>query len=193
LEFRHARSRRYSRRCCRIADERGSPVSPFQRLTVRARHPPAFSQTGKALCEHMFSALPLRADGAQDSRHVRFVPILLKKSSLADQRNFSAPLARPARGLGLRLHHYQLPAGGGIYSRQIGCSTPTNTADGDRPRSGRPSRKPRRRAPMGRSGVLLTLGWLCRPYAPHCTSANPKAPDSGAPSPLSNLPHLTTA
>jgi VIT family protein len=36
-------------------------------------------------------------------------------------------------------------------SRQVGCSTLTNTADGDRPRSGRPNRKPRRRVPMGRS------------------------------------------
>src|SRR5712672_2382822 len=32
-------------------------------------------KTGKARCEHMFSALPLRADIAQCSRHVRFVPI----------------------------------------------------------------------------------------------------------------------
>src|SRR5258706_7256545 len=31
-------------------------------------------KTGKARCEHMFSALPLRADIAQCSRHVRFVP-----------------------------------------------------------------------------------------------------------------------
>jgi hypothetical protein len=29
---------------------------------------------GKAPCEHMFSVLPLRADIAQRSRHVRFVP-----------------------------------------------------------------------------------------------------------------------
>src|SRR5258706_1363055 len=32
------------------------------------------SKTGKAQCQHMFSALPLRADIAQQSRHVRFVP-----------------------------------------------------------------------------------------------------------------------
>jgi hypothetical protein len=32
-------------------------------------------KTGKAQCEYMFSALPLRADIAQQSRHVRFVPI----------------------------------------------------------------------------------------------------------------------
>jgi hypothetical protein len=31
-------------------------------------------KTGKAQCEHMFSALPPRADIAQYSRHVRFVP-----------------------------------------------------------------------------------------------------------------------
>src|SRR5712675_2253153 len=31
-------------------------------------------KTGKAPCEQMFSALPLRADIAQRSRHVRFVP-----------------------------------------------------------------------------------------------------------------------
>jgi len=31
-------------------------------------------KTGKAHYEHMFSALPLRADLAQYSRHVRFVP-----------------------------------------------------------------------------------------------------------------------
>src|SRR5258707_1104866 len=30
-------------------------------------------KTGKAQCEHMFSALPLRADIAEQSRHVRFV------------------------------------------------------------------------------------------------------------------------
>src|SRR5258706_8179561 len=31
-------------------------------------------KTGKAQCEHMFSALPLRADIGEQSRHVRFVP-----------------------------------------------------------------------------------------------------------------------
>jgi hypothetical protein len=56
-------------------------------------------KTGKALCEHMFSALPLRADCARDSRHVHFVPILLKKYSLADQRNFSALLVLPRAAL----------------------------------------------------------------------------------------------
>jgi hypothetical protein len=32
------------------------------------------TKTGKAQCEHMFSASPLRADIAQCRRHVRFVP-----------------------------------------------------------------------------------------------------------------------
>src|ERR1700730_8637941 len=32
------------------------------------------TKTGKAQCEQMFSALPLRADIVQYSRHVRFVP-----------------------------------------------------------------------------------------------------------------------
>src|SRR5712664_4146121 len=32
-------------------------------------------KTGKARCEHMFSALPLRADIAQRGRHVGFVPL----------------------------------------------------------------------------------------------------------------------
>jgi len=35
---------------------------------------PVWVQTGKAQREHMVSALPLRADIAQQSPHVRFVP-----------------------------------------------------------------------------------------------------------------------
>jgi hypothetical protein len=35
---------------------------------------PHLAKTGKAQCEHMFSASPLRADIAQCRRHVRFVP-----------------------------------------------------------------------------------------------------------------------
>jgi hypothetical protein len=35
---------------------------------------PLWVKTGKAQREQMFSALPLRADIAQQSRHVRFVP-----------------------------------------------------------------------------------------------------------------------
>ena len=42
--------------------------------------------------------MPLIADVRLKVRYVRNVPILLKKSFLADERNFSAPLVRPARG-----------------------------------------------------------------------------------------------
>ena len=35
---------------------------------------PHLAKTGKAQCEHMFSASPLRADIAQCSRHVSKVP-----------------------------------------------------------------------------------------------------------------------
>src|SRR5260221_3907299 len=67
--------------------------------TAAMRTPlPSWVKTGKAQCEHMFSALPLRADIAQQTRHVRFVPILLKKSFLAGGQNFSGPLMRSARG-----------------------------------------------------------------------------------------------
>ncbi len=59
---------------------------------------PLRAKTRKAQCEQMLSALPPRADIAQRSRHVRFVPILLKKSFLADEQNFSGPLMRSARG-----------------------------------------------------------------------------------------------
>ena len=45
-------------------------------------------KTGKAQREHMFSALPLKADVAQRGRHVRFVPILLQKSKIErDQKS----------------------------------------------------------------------------------------------------------
>jgi hypothetical protein len=52
-------------------------------------------KTGKAQCVHMFSALPLRADIAQCSRHVRFVPIgdiepSLKKRSPTEAQVVSA-------------------------------------------------------------------------------------------------------
>ena len=42
--------------------------------------------------------VPVIADIAQWSRHVSKVPMLLKKSSLAHERNFSAPLVRPTLG-----------------------------------------------------------------------------------------------
>jgi hypothetical protein len=42
-------------------------------------------KTGKAQREQMFSALPLRADIAQCSRHVRFVPADAPSTELAEQ------------------------------------------------------------------------------------------------------------
>jgi hypothetical protein len=60
-------------------------------------------KTGKAQCEQMFSASPLRADIAQRSQHVRFVPIVLQKSFLAGDGNFLDPLVRFARG-DVRVH-----------------------------------------------------------------------------------------
>src|ERR1700738_3486939 len=52
----------------------------------------------KTQCEQMSSGLLLKADIARYSWHVANVPILLKKSFLADERNFSARLVRSARG-----------------------------------------------------------------------------------------------
>ena len=46
----------------------------------------------------MLSAVHPTTDIAKILRHVRFVPILLKKSFLADEQNFSGPLMRSARG-----------------------------------------------------------------------------------------------
>ena len=46
----------------------------------------------------MFSALPPIADIAQRYWHVRFVPIVLKKSFLGDGRKFLGPLMRFVRG-----------------------------------------------------------------------------------------------
>src|SRR6478609_6971544 len=40
----------------------------------------ASGQNGKAQCEQMFSALPLKPDIAEYGPHVRLVPILLQKS-----------------------------------------------------------------------------------------------------------------
>src|SRR6202022_3434908 len=52
------------------------PLTPARRNHLqRTAGPYMWVKTGKAQCEHMFSALPLRADIAQCSRHVRFVPI----------------------------------------------------------------------------------------------------------------------
>src|SRR5258707_15437973 len=44
-------------------------------LTGPGRCPFWAVKTGKAQCEHMFSALPPKADVAQRGRHVRFVPL----------------------------------------------------------------------------------------------------------------------
>jgi hypothetical protein len=44
------------------------------------------------------SVRALIADIARLLRYVRLVPILLKKSPLAHERNFSAPLVRPTLG-----------------------------------------------------------------------------------------------
>src|SRR5260221_6554785 len=46
----------------------------FYAQVQRRRFHTAWVKTGKAQCEQMFSALPLRADIAQCSRHVGFVP-----------------------------------------------------------------------------------------------------------------------
>jgi hypothetical protein len=46
----------------------------------------------------MISAVHPATDIAKILRHVRFVPILLKKSLLADEQNFSGPLMRFAWG-----------------------------------------------------------------------------------------------
>jgi hypothetical protein len=62
-------------------------------------------KTGKAQCEHMLCALPLRADIAQCNRHVRFVPKSgpcdreqsdLGMRSLSDKRTNSLPVKLPA-------------------------------------------------------------------------------------------------
>ena len=53
---------------------------------------------GKAPCEQMFSALPLRADMTLRTRYVRFVPILLQTSFRGDERKSLEPLMRFTRG-----------------------------------------------------------------------------------------------
>src|SRR5437667_8455559 len=59
-----------SRRCARNAS---AALENFV-YCLQKTFSTASVKTGKARCEHMFSALPLRADIAQCSRHVRFVP-----------------------------------------------------------------------------------------------------------------------
>src|SRR6266446_1104659 len=64
-----------------IAPERGLPSDQLYRTSNNEGHRVAVTldtkvliKTGKAQCEQMFSALHLRADIAQCSRHVLFVP-----------------------------------------------------------------------------------------------------------------------
>src|SRR6266478_4001203 len=53
---------------------RSDPVVPLADANLSSPNVRSGVKTGKAQCEHMFSALPPRADIAQYSRHVRFVP-----------------------------------------------------------------------------------------------------------------------
>jgi hypothetical protein len=59
--------------CCSVGAGKNQLLRGFRRRSVFD-----FCNTtvksGKAQCEHMFSALPLRGDIAQRSRHVGFVP-----------------------------------------------------------------------------------------------------------------------
>src|SRR5258706_15814517 len=85
--FRRDRSKKNSKRCSSKANEetqqncdrtaRKKWCRPTSDTTGRC---PSWVKNGKAPCEHMFSASPLRADIAQCSWDVRFVPILLQKS-----------------------------------------------------------------------------------------------------------------
>ena len=59
----------------RIQMRKTNPLHFFTFGLQRTAGPYSWVKTGKAQCEHMFSALPLRADIAQQSRHVRFVPV----------------------------------------------------------------------------------------------------------------------
>src|SRR6266404_2778237 len=61
-------------------------------LLQRTAGPYIWVKTGKAQCEHIFSALPLRADIAEQSRHVRFVPTAVIRSP---RRNWRATRATP--------------------------------------------------------------------------------------------------
>jgi hypothetical protein len=72
--------------------------SCLQFLGEKKRFHTAWVKTGKAQREQMFSAVHPITDIVKILRHVRFVPILLKKSFLADEQNFSGPLMRSARG-----------------------------------------------------------------------------------------------
>src|SRR5258706_698929 len=60
-----------SRRCARNAS---AALGNFVCYPPQKTFSTASVKTGKAQCEQMFSALPLRADIAEYGRHVRFVP-----------------------------------------------------------------------------------------------------------------------
>jgi len=64
----------------------------------RTAGPYIWVKAGKAHCEDMFSALPLSADIAQRSRHIRFVPISEIIRS-PHRRGRAASLAFPGRAL----------------------------------------------------------------------------------------------
>src|ERR1035437_475746 len=79
----------------------------------------AWVKTGKAQCEHIFSALPLRADIAQCSRHVCFVPI-------SDIR--SRQLKRPLSFAHSPVKLTKSPAVVGPLNRAKGASSPEQSA-----------------------------------------------------------------
>ncbi len=64
-----------------------------QRLDLLGGQCPRWVKTGKARYEHMFSALPLKADIALRTRHVRFVPLtdMGRPSSIT---SLARPMAR---------------------------------------------------------------------------------------------------
>src|SRR5258706_8226845 len=57
-----------------VTVERRKERTQFCAFSARARFHTAWVKTGKARCEHMFSALPLKADITLRTRYVRFVP-----------------------------------------------------------------------------------------------------------------------
>src|SRR5258706_5690832 len=67
----------------------------------RKTFPHGLGKSGKTRCEHMFSALPLRADIAQRSRYVRFMPIAgitrLAPACRASPSKYGPMRRRPSR------------------------------------------------------------------------------------------------
>src|SRR5258706_7931134 len=57
-----------------VTVERRKERTQFCAFSARARFHTAWVKTGKARYDHMFSALPLKADIALRTRYVRFVP-----------------------------------------------------------------------------------------------------------------------